>query len=235
MHYDFDLKIDKVASSAKPNFSRAEKDWLLNEAQNVIIKQRYGLTNPHRTGFEGTQKRIDDLKELHIKYPLQPALNPSVLDSETLELRLDALEYTYWFLTRAEIEIIEEACVKRASLKPIQNDDINYARKDPFNKSFREEVLYNTGKASNGLGSSLYIYPDGLATGQVYVEYVKQPARMSFGGYVYLDGVTYPQQDCELSDHLHSELVDMAVQIAAGIIENPNFVQLKSNKVLTQE
>lgn len=33
MHYDFDIKFDRVASEAKPSFLPEEKDWFLNEAQ----------------------------------------------------------------------------------------------------------------------------------------------------------------------------------------------------------
>lgn len=75
MLYDFDLKIDKVASLANPDFNLAEKEWLLNEGQNVLIKQRYSINNNSRAGFEAIQKRIDDLKNLIVRFPEQPDLD----------------------------------------------------------------------------------------------------------------------------------------------------------------
>ena len=71
MHYDFLLKIDKVATAQKKNFNVAEIDWFLNEGQNVIKKQRLFGNNPKQLGFEEDQKRISDLSNLHIKYPAQ--------------------------------------------------------------------------------------------------------------------------------------------------------------------
>ena len=75
MLYDFDLKIDKVASLANPDFNLAEKEWLLNEGQNVVVKQRYGPNNVYRAGFEVIQKRVDDLKNLVARYPEQDDLD----------------------------------------------------------------------------------------------------------------------------------------------------------------
>lgn len=236
MHYDYDVKIDKVASSGKLNFTRPEKDWLLNRAAEMFVKQRYGLNNPHRTGFEGIQKRTDDLKSLVIKYPLQPALTPTMHDENTYEVPLNQLEYPYWFLVRGTVQVVFSDCVQDASLKFIQHDDLNYALQDPFNNSSREEVLFNFGRSSSNPNvDAIYIYPGDMSIGNVYLEYVKQPAKMNYGGYVYIDGVTYPAQDCDLPEHTHAEIVDIAVQLAAGIIEDPNYVQLKTQQVFNHE
>lgn len=236
MHYDYDVKIDKVASSGKANFTLAEKDWLLNRAVEMFIKQRYGINNPHKTGFEGTQKRVDDLKSLVIKYPLQPSLTPTFLDGNIYEVRLDQLEYPYWFLIRGTAEIVYDDCTQSASLKFIQHDDLNHALRDPFNKSSREEILFNFGRSSTDpTKDSIYLYPGDQVIGNIQLEYIKQPAKLNFGGYVYIDGLAYPQQDCDLPEHTHSEIVDLAVQLAAGIIEDPNYVQLKTQQVFIHE
>ena len=58
---------------------------------------------------------------------------------------------------------------------------------------------------------------------------------MNYGGYVYIDGVTYLQTDCDLPEILHTEIVDMAVNIAAGIIENPNYARTTAEKLFRQE
>jgi hypothetical protein len=236
MHYDFDVKIDKVASSGRANFTRAERDWLLNRGTEMFIKQRYGLNNPHKTGFEGTQKRVDDLRSLVVKYPEQPGLSPIVHDENTYEIQLDELVYPYWFLVRGNAEVVFTDCVRTASLKFIQHDDLNYALKDPFNKSSREEILFNFGRSSSDPTiDSIYLYPGGLFLGAIYLEYIKQPAKLNYGGYEYIDGITYAQQSSDLPEHTHSEIVDLAVQLAAGIIEDPNYVQLKTQQVFIHE
>jgi len=238
MHYDFDLKIDKVAGLSKEDFNRAERDWLLNEAVNVLTKKKYGINNNQRSGFESNQKRISDLQSLHIKYPLQAGIQPSQVDtSENIfEISLDDLEYDYWFLTRAWTKIVKADCAVNSPLRQIQNDDLSYALDDPFNKSTDEGVIVNFGRSSDGTGESLYLYPDtGQSLGKVYIEYIKKPAKISFGGYEYIDGTTYPSQDCDLPEMVHTEIVDLAVQIASGIIENPQYVQLKTQKLFNNE
>ena len=79
------------------------------------------------------------------------------------------------------------------------------------------------------------MYPGVYSLGGAIIEYIKQPAKIRYGGYVYIDGVTYATQQCELPEHVHSEIVDLAVQIASGIIESPEYVQLKAQKVFMHE
>lgn len=111
---------------------------------------------------------------------------------------------------------------------------------DPFNNSNKEEIVFNFGRASDIspsdiTRSSIYIYPGSIEIADARIEYIKKPARINYGGYVYIDSITYPLQECELPDHTHSELVDLAVQIASGIIESPEYVQLKSQKLFSNE
>lgn len=236
MHYDFDLKFDKVNSQHRQNFNRAEKDWLLNEARDVVLKQRYGLTNNYKTGFEGIQKRIDDLSSIHIKYPVQPYVALTYHEDENIyELPLSSLLYDYWLFTRGVVKVVDDSCnaTYEASIAITQNDDLNYRKNDPFNDSNHEEVLANFGSSSTG--SSIYFYPGNLTLSDAYIEYLRKPARMNYGGYVYIDGVTYPQTDCDLPEILHTEIVDMAVNIAAGIIENPNYARTTAEKLFRQE
>jgi len=232
MHYDFDLKIDKVASQTKENFNKAEKDWLLNEGILVLLKTKYGINNPKRRGFENSQKRIDDLSSLHIKYPDQPGITPTTLESGVLEVPLSSLKYDYLFLTRGYTDVIYSNCSKKVSLRYIDTDDLNEVLfLDPFNSSNNEQIVINFGKSSEEEGSSIYLYPGTLTLGKVYLEYLKYPAKVNLGNYTYIDGIEYPQQNCDLPTQVHPEVVDMAVAIASGIIEHPTYTQLKQNKL----
>lgn len=179
------------------------------------------------------QKRVDDLSNLVIKYPEQPEITPSALDG-VYELALGDLEYNYWFLIAARAST-DEDCKTWATLRFIQHDDVYDTLADPFNKPYKYELLYNIGRSSDANGSSLYIYPGDQTVYKVRLDYIKQPTKMNFGGYTYIDGATYPATDCELSEHLHNELVDIAVQIASGIIEHPNYYQMKTQKVFSHE
>ena len=236
-HYDFKLKYDRVDSLSKPDFNVAEIDWILNEAQIVYIKQKYGLNNTYKTGFEGIQKRSDDLKALHVKYPLQPKLAlTAIVATELYELQLSTLTYDYWFMTGGKVEVIIGTCTTEATLKFMQEDDRGEIQDDPFNNSHKHEILYNLAKSITATGNgSIYLYPNGLTLGEISVSYIKKPERVSTGTYAYIDNVTYTEQGFELSEHTHSEIVDLAVEIAAGITDHPEFAQLKATKYMKSE
>lgn len=236
-HFDFDVKLDKVSTEHKQSFTKAEKDWLLNEAQDVLLNQRYGMNNNHKRGFEANQKRTDDLHTLHIKYPIQPELTPIEHDAGVWEIPLSELEFTYLHYTRGTVEVTEEGCPTReATIVIIQNDDIVKALRDPFRGRGNSEILGNFGKSSQDDGPALFLYsPASLSLDNVKIEYIKRPKRVNMGGYRYIDGVIYPTQDCEFPDHVHSTIVDIAVDIAAGIIENNNYSQLTTKKLFNKE
>jgi len=146
------------------------------------------------------------------------------------------LLYDYLHLVSAKADItISADCTKTVPLKFIQHDDYLNALRDPFNSASLEFIPYNFGRASSDSGSSIYIYPDDYVISQVYLEYLKYPTKMSLGNYVYIDGITYPATTSELPEHLHSEIVDLACQIASLNIENPEYIQLKNQKVFISE
>lgn len=236
MHYDFDLKIDRVASFSKEDFNRAEKDWLLNEGQLVLLKRKYGINNVYQSGFEMSQKRIDDLSSLHIKFPLQSELS-LITHNGVYELELSSLAYPYLFLTRGWVKASSEDCDDiRIKMREIQNDDLEDLLDDPFNKPSTEFIPVNFGRSSDiDGGTSIYLYPGTLTLNSAFVEYLKQPNRLNFGGYTYLDGTVYTQTSSDMPTQVHPEIVDMAVAIASGIIEHPNYVQLKERKVFNNE
>ena len=65
MHIGIDMILQKVNSNVISSFEPEEKDWVLNEEVNRFIKQRLSiLSNEKRLGFQDTQKRVDDLKNL---------------------------------------------------------------------------------------------------------------------------------------------------------------------------
>lgn len=234
-HYQFKLNKDRIDSLAKQDFNSAEIDWLINEATNVFVKQRFnGLSNNKRAGFENTQKRIDDLSTLVVKYPNQPALTPTLLDG-VYEIDLADLAYTYLFYISGSVDITKDGCTNSTYLKFVQHDDYKVSLRDPFNSPSLEFIPFNFGRSSTGLNSSIYIYPGDYTLDNVKIEYLRHPNKASLGNYTYIDGITYPVTDIDLPEHTHSEVIDIACQIAAMNIESPEYIQLKNSKVFIHE
>ena len=208
MHYDFELRRDSVASGNKPNFLRPQIDWLLNTAMSKVIKSRLTQNNKSAAGVEANQRRVDDLKTLLVKYPDQPALVPTQHDG-VLEIPLTSLKYTYMYFVRGAAKL--KGCDRELPLVFRQHDDLAYHLADPF----RSDIAFNFGKSSTeDSESSIYLYPKNIQVESVKLEYLKQPAKLNYGGYVYIDGSTYPEQSCELDQILHDEVVDKAIELS---------------------
>lgn len=235
LHYAFKLAKDRIDTLSNQDFNVAEIDWLLNEAQLVFIKQRFGDWNNKRKGFENTTKRIADLSAITIKYPLQPALTPT-LDSGVYEVSLSELLYSYFFYVSGSVDVVDDNdCLTNVPLRFVQHDDYRSVLRDPFNNPSLESIPFNWGRSSSGSNTSMYIYPGDYTIPSVYIEYLKYPSRISYGSYTYIDGVVYPEATSELSEHTHQEIVDIACQLAALATENPEYIQLKNQKLLVQE
>lgn len=235
LHYAIDLGMDRFGTLSKQNLSKKEKDWLLNEAQMIFLKRRTSLRNNRSEGFEASSKRINDLSSLVIKANNQPPLIPT-LDSGVYIVDLADLEYNYYQLLDIYASVVVSTeCTKTVPLRFVQHDDLRSVLRDPFYNGSLDSIPYNMGRSLSGNSSALFIYPNQLVISEVYPEYIKYPRKVSYGGYVYLDGITYPETTLEFPEHTHLEIVDIACQIAAMAIESPEYIQLKSQKVFEHE
>lgn len=236
MHYDFEVKFNQLSEGVNQYFTPAQKDWLLNRAQDIVIQKRIGLNNNRKQGLEMTQQRIEDLKKLHVRYPEQPLLTPIEHDDNVFEVDLGTLAYEYLHYIRATVNVEIDNCSYSGVVKIIQSDDIGFALADPFNKSSKEEVLANFGRNSGGGNSSLYLYPDvDTVVKSLKLEYLKKPKFMSIGGYQDLQGTLLSETQCELSDHMHPQIVDQAVELASRSVQDPNIYGFAQQGLLQQE
>jgi hypothetical protein len=245
MHYDFKFKLNKLDSSDYSNFQIPEIDWLLNESMWVFLKQKYGINNSKRQGFEVTQKRIDDLRNLVMKNVSLPG-SQVTLDPVSYEA---TLPHDYIFSIRLQADLSKESCstVRKSVCVQTQHDDLSRVLKDPYyGPSFDWEeipVVFGTTGDTVADSDKVFGYTDGtFVVDQFIMDYLRAPKKISFsegvlpqGEYKYPDGsVTDVNQNCELPDHTHNEIVDLAVQIAAGNIDHPGY-QLKAVKTAQNE
>jgi len=201
----------------------------------IFLKRRTSPRNNRNEGFEASQKHINDLSSVVIKFPLQTGIIPAV-DSGVYSINLSELTYKYYQMINLYVDITVSAdCTKSVPLRFVQHDDLQTALRDPFYNGSLDSIPYTFGRSLDNGGSAVYIYPNQLVVAKVYPEYIKYPNKVNFGGYVYIDGVTYPESTLEFPEHTHSEIVDIACQIAAMNIESPEYIQLKSQKVFEQE
>lgn len=251
-HQNFKFRLDKLDSIAYPNFLPEEIDLILNQAQNRIVKQRYGTNNIKRKSFEETQKRIEDLKELLrtvVTIPVEPKSDNVSNNAYNVDLQDDHW-FTIWekaiingpscnsqikipirnfysgqsetapALGGGEDEINQFTIVlgKEVEVRPITHLELDKTLNDAFKAPDKDKILRLMYRNRAELISSSnytimrYIY-----------RYIKKPNEMSISNNV----------NCELSEHLHDEIVDEAVKIALEGIEakrNNTFTPIIDNQ-----
>lgn len=204
LHQEFKFRLDKLDALNYPNFLPEEIDLILNNAQDRFIKQRYGFNNTKRQSFEETQKRTEDLKNITINAILTP-LAYSVNNIDT-NARFVTLPANHWFTIQERAGITCDYCgtpvTQRVEVIPITHAEASKSLKDPFAKPNNEKVLRLTVAGQVELISSCTIV-------DYQFRYLREPVAMNIN-----TGVT-----CELSEHTHNELVDLAVSIALEGIE----------------
>lgn len=208
MHTRFKVGVDKAGGLNYPRFESEEIDLFLNKAQERFIKLRYGKNNIKRMGFEQTQKRMDDLREVIQNAAIVPAA--SAADNKPNGV-FATLPSDYWFSIQEEVSYTATDCngvsrKRREGVKSIRHNDYQEIIQDPFNKPDSDTILRLPYQNFHEL------ITDGDATVTTYhLRYIKKP--------VDIDLAT--ATDCELADHTHEEIVNEAIQIALENIEQP--------------
>jgi len=276
MHNAIRILVDKMDSLGFVNIEPSEIDFYLNRAMERFIKTRALGPNAGGKGFEETQKRMDDLRNVTKNAILTP--DPVSVDNKPngrfVTLPTD-LSDTYWFSINEEANILVESCnsnitsgdistgvtylvssgsiiynsvtynagelftgvtgdvggspfeiktftgtgtvkateLKRVEVKPIQHDDYNKVVNDPFNKPVVSNQFNQLNRLQLG-GKMEILLPEGNTFLDYYIiRYIRKPLDIS------LTSLT----DCELADHTHQEIVDMAASSILETIESGRY------------
>ena len=203
-HQEFKFRLDKMNALNYPNFLPEEIDLILNNAQQRFVKQRYGLNNIKRQSFEETEKRTEDLKNITVNAVLTPLAYAA--DNIDTTARFLTLPTNHWFTVQERCNITCTICgspvTQLVEVIPISHSEFSKVIKDPFKQPTETKVLRLMEAGRVELISSCTIV-------DYRMRYIKQPATVSI-----TSGVTF-----ELSEHTHSEIIDLAVVIALEGIE----------------
>jgi hypothetical protein len=224
MHNEFKISMDKVDSSAYPEFLDWEIDYYLNEAQDRFIKNRFGRNNLYVRGFEEIQKRTDDLKALVVSKYCSIGTTPyyglggSFVYRAELDSLFDDVNRTqtssvdYMLYVKAAAETSKAKCPNKwHKVKLVQHDDLSSISGDPFNKPSAERpvIFFEDGDIFIWSGQDSEV-------SNFLVTFVKRPTQINIGTYN-----SNPVTNCELSEYTHKEIVQYAVKIVIENIESP--------------
>lgn len=215
MHIGFQIGVDKVSSLGYPGFEPEEIDYLLNQAQDQFVKTRYTGNTPGGKGFEQTEKRMDDIRNVVKRETLVPftASSNKPFGAYFNLPNSSVTNNVYWFSVQENADAIVTDCngnqvSKKLPVKPITHDTYNRIISDPFNKSDETELL----RLMNESFIEVIAAPNVQLLG-LEITYVRRPIRIDLANLV----------DCELADHTHQEIITGAVNIALEGIESRRF------------
>ena len=188
------------------------------------MKQRYGRNNLFKAGFEQTQKRTDDLKNLvRTRFTsLSSATMYQYISDNVYRADLESL-YTdgeltapstdkYQFYLKSVAQTCDAAeCCTWSRVKLVQHDDISPLADDPFNKPTkgRPVIFFEDG--------DIFVWTSpGHSIKGFQVTFIAEPVHMHLGTYDSLVDV-----ECELSSHLHKEILQNAINIALENLASP--------------
>lgn len=233
MHTAFRIELDKAESLQYPAFLSAEIDYIFDRAQDQFIKSRYGGNNPAGTSFEQTQKRTDDLRYLVVEDTLLATIGTGVSEkpnSYIIDLTDVAVGDPYMYLIGEECTITYTDRLTGSSVNKIQPitecSANNYTAKvhDPLSP---HRLHYNTAAPLRLIKADyVELITDGTYSILNYIiRYLREPT--SFATLLITESPDFP-------NHVHPELVKLAVNIAVENIESPR-IQSYPTKVAEME
>jgi hypothetical protein len=233
MHIEFKAGLDKSESLSYPDFRPEQIDLFLNKAIEDIVKQRFTGNNPKKESVEETQKRRDDLRTLTTNFTSSAFINTADNKPNGSFIKLPS---DYWFTLEEEVSASYLDCHnniinnQRISVRPSTHDRYNKIKYDPFNKPNKIEIIslpfgYPTGVLGLATDRFNELITDSTTTlNAYYLRYIKKPQEVSLINSI----------DCDLSEHMHREVIDYAVNLALENIESPRY-QTQINELLRNE
>lgn len=213
LHYAVDQGLQKVGSYAYDNFLPDEIDYWLNRAQERFVKQRAFVEGDSKgLGFAGSQKRLDDLREiLYINYTDDVAAAAGA-ESQQYDLPVD-----YMFLVNLRARIYRNRCKPADTSGPlftvpvriVNNAEIFFLQQDPFARSQIDTPLATLSQAD----ITVFQDNESFILEGISLDYIRTPQEIDL----------QLNQTSELADHTHQEIVDIAVKNILEAIESPRY------------
>lgn len=216
---EFDIQYNAVVGANNPGLDAYEKSVYLTRAQLEIVKGIYDATsNSKNRGFEGSEKRRIDLKELITDYKVKPkGKSQYTLDDNSVivELPEDVL-----FIVNENIKAVVKGCTKRVTVLPITHDEYNIQRNNPFKKptTLRAWRIDYSSLEGKPVVEILYPFDKQFEYRLRYLKY-PQPIILSDLGVDYpidklsIDGKT-GISECQLNKEIHPQILNRAIELA---------------------
>ena len=219
LNNEFDIHYNSIAGQSSPNLDLYEKSIFFTKAQLELVKDYYDpQSNRKQKGFEASEKRRTDLKELIKNYKsLIYFSDNNAIDSSS---KFFNIPNDVFIITNEKGIIKDTGCFEGKSLniKPMTQDEYNIQIDNPFKRP-NEKVAWRLdfSKINNNKVVEI-VTPYKI---EYNLRYIKYPKPIILGDLdilfpsenLSIDGQTSPST-CELDIEIHKEIVDRAVALA---------------------
>jgi len=224
MHIAFNQGLQRMNANAYDTFLTQEIDFFLNRAQDRFIKERTNVkSDPRRDGFEGSQKRLDDIRAIVVQ-DFEDFWAP---ENGAQWIQTD-LPLDYLFLVNARADVHFSRCsdvttadeTMETPIRIVDNAEVHFMNRNPFAKSNIDSPLATISE------DEIKVYQDGKSfiLKGIKLDYIRKPRTIDLS----------LSQDSELAEHTHQEIVDIAVKNVLEAIESPRY-QTNSAEQLKSE
>lgn len=223
MKNEFLVLYDKITNFEAPGYTDEEISIFLTKGQERTFFSHYNLLgNKYREGFENSEARRKDIKELvkGVTITIPSASQLNVLPNGTF---YDVPEDCLYAISEEVTIVSTDECLNgnRIEVEPIPHDEYTKNLKNPFKKPSPEKVWrldYQTERHE--------LITDGTYTiGEYHLRYIKRVQPIIVDAST-IDGFVGPLNS-ELDQIIHKRIIDEAVKIATGITD-PEFYQIKT-------
>ena len=217
---EFNIHYNSIATMSAPSIDDYEISVYLTKAQLEIVKDYYNPEgNKYKRGFEDSEKRRNDLKELVKTYDsttIIPSLFNIDINSKFFKIPDDVFLIIY-----ENGKILSNDCSngKKVTIKPITHDEYNIQKDNPFKKP-DQSVIWRLDVSNIGDNKVVELISNYTIT-NYQLRYIQYPKPIIISDLVDLypsdnlsiDGLT-SEQPCLLSESIHREILDRAVELA---------------------
>lgn len=219
---EFDIHYDNIANKNAPGLDLYEKSVFLTKAQLEIIKSHYAPKgNKYQKGFEGSEKRRVDLKELIKDYKTNVTISST--DNVSPQSKFYEIPEDVFLIAKEEVVLSStDDCIngRAITVKPKTYDEYSTQIKNPF-KNPDENIAWRLDYSRINSKKVVEIISK-YDISSYNLRYLKFPNPIILtdlddgdftGMNLSIDGAT-AEQTCELDVEIHREIVDRAAEIA---------------------
>lgn len=229
----FDILYNGVANNQAPPLDLYEKSVYLTKAQLQLINNYFNPKgNKYGDGFENSEKRRRDLNEL--VYPWKTTLKISSQDGISDDSQFFRLPLNTYMIIQERAKVISDDCNndKYITVVPKTHDEFNVQKDNPFRST--KELIWRMDFYSQGGGSKNIELVSEYEIIEYKCRYIKFPEPIVLTDLLAafptetltIDGISQ-EQTCKLSENVHREILDRAVELALADYK-PENLQVKA-------